>query len=154
MLVRELAGIRQRPDDALMRCEVAEALNDWLENDVKPEAEAQLQSAITEIHHIAPNCRRIAGPHLSQHSFANAVDITAFRLKDGQRLTCLRDGTLLRLMFRRFGSASIGAHAVIFPYLWARLQLHTAITSILILAPCRHVAKEIHEADLATIVQA
>ena len=92
VLVRELAGIRLRPSGALMRCEVAEALHTWLERDVKPEAAIHLQSSIKEIHHIGTyNCRRIAGSRrLSQHSFANAVDITAFRLDDGRRLTLLR----------------------------------------------------------------
>ena len=91
VLVRQLAGIELRPNAALMRCEVAEALNTWLEDSVKPQAEQLFSSPITQVRHMGTyNCRRIAGSeNLSQHSFANAIDISAFRLSNGQRLNLL-----------------------------------------------------------------
>ena len=145
VLVRELAGIRLRPDGALMRCEVAEALHKWLEQEVKPEAQTHLQSPIKRVHHIGTyNCRHIAGSRtLSQHSFANAVDITAFRLEDGRKLTLLKgwnaEDEAVRHFWQRIHRRSCRHFSV---SLAPTIIKPMKTTSILILAPCVRAARE------------
>ena len=104
VLVRELAGIELRPQAPLMRCEVAEALNAWLEKDVKPLALEALGSPITQVRHMGTySCRSIAGSrNLSQHSFANAIDISAFRLANGKRFDLLKGWDAQNLQVQKF----------------------------------------------------
>jgi len=92
VLLREVAGLPLRPNAALMRCEVAEALNTWLEESVKPQALNHFDAPLTHVQHMGTyNCRRIAGSeNLSQHSFANAIDISGFHLANGRRLNLLK----------------------------------------------------------------
>ncbi len=71
---------------ATLRCEMAEAIVNWVRQDLAPGASA-LGGAVAGIENYdSYDCRgrnRIAGAKLSEHGRANALDIRSFRLKDG-----------------------------------------------------------------------
>ena len=92
VFVDQLAGVPFRPQSPIMRCEVAEQLNTWLEEAVQPQATDLLSAEITEVGHLGTySCRTIGGNSsvLSQHSFANAIDVAWFDLSDGRRIRLL-----------------------------------------------------------------
>jgi hypothetical protein len=77
---------------ATLRCEMAEAVTDFVRDDVAPAAAAMgaPPSAIENVD--SYDCRsrnRVAGARLSEHGRANALDIRAVKLRDGRvvRLT-------------------------------------------------------------------
>jgi hypothetical protein len=88
-------AIAWRPDGLGTACAVAAALAMWEWNVVQPAAERRFGRAVVEIEHFGSySCRRMygrgAGPW-SEHARANAVDIAAFRLADGRRISVLAD---------------------------------------------------------------
>lgn len=97
--VRFTAGgaraISYRPATLGMSCPVAASLALWEWDAVQPAARELLGSEVVAIDHLGSyNCRRISGRSTSdwsEHARANAVDIAAFRLKDGRRISVLRD---------------------------------------------------------------
>ena len=72
-------------------CPMTAALEDWLRDVVQPIAMARFGQPVAQIDTMgAYSCRAIDGHRsnrLSEHSFGNAVDIGAFRLADGARIT-------------------------------------------------------------------
>ncbi len=72
---------------ATLRCELAEAVVDWVRQDLAPGASA-VGGALSAIENFdSYECRsrnRVAGAKLSEHGRANALDIRSFRLKDGR----------------------------------------------------------------------
>lgn len=76
-------------------CAVAAAFSLWLQQGVQPAAQAQLGSGIARIEHFGTySCRRLYGRPdgpWSEHATGNAIDIAAFILKDGRRISVLRD---------------------------------------------------------------
>ena len=88
VVVDRLAGLSIRPARPVLRCEVAEQLDGWLREAVVPTGADLLDSEIASLGHIGTfNCRTIANSSiLSQHSFANAIDIAWVDLADGRRL--------------------------------------------------------------------
>jgi hypothetical protein len=76
-----------------MRCPLARAFAQWVRESVQPEAERRLGSAVRRIESFGTYaCRPVngqAGARLSEHAFANAVDVAAFVLADGRRVTVL-----------------------------------------------------------------
>jgi hypothetical protein len=72
---------------ATLRCETAEAIVAWVRDDLVPRT-ATLSSPLTTIENFDSfECRgqnRVAGARLSEHGRANALDIRAFRLKNGE----------------------------------------------------------------------
>ncbi len=83
----ELVSIGQNPEVALsppaiVRCDLAETLVNWLENDLQPLAKKHLKSAIIKIETMSSyDCRNAYGrktTRLSEHGLANAVDIGGF----------------------------------------------------------------------------
>ena len=72
---------------AKMRCEMAEAITDFVRDDLAPAA-AALGSPLRAIeNHDSYDCRgrnRVIGAKLSEHGHANALDIRSIRLKDGR----------------------------------------------------------------------
>ena len=72
-------------------CPMTAALEDWLRDVVQPIAMARFGQPVAQIDTMgAYSCRPIDGHRshrLSEHSFGNAVDIGAFRLADGARIT-------------------------------------------------------------------
>jgi len=76
-----------------MRCGLARAFIGWVDNAVAPAAYQQLGSQLVKIETFGTYaCRQVAGTsRLSGHGIANAVDVSAFVLADGRRVS-IRDG--------------------------------------------------------------
>ncbi|HYJ31139.1 MAG TPA: extensin family protein [Allosphingosinicella sp.] len=78
-----------------MRCPLARTFAAWVREAVQPEAQRRFRSPVRRIESFGTYaCRPVnsqAGARLSEHSFANAVDIAAFVLADGRRVTVLDD---------------------------------------------------------------
>jgi hypothetical protein len=73
-----------------MRCPLARAFAAWVREDVQPEAARRLGSPVRRIESFGTYaCRPVnsqAGASLSEHAFANAVDVAVFVLADGRRI--------------------------------------------------------------------
>jgi hypothetical protein len=72
---------------ATMRCEMAEAVADFVRHDLAPAADAMGSPLRAIANHDSYDCRgrnRVAGAKLSEHALANALDIRSVRLKDGR----------------------------------------------------------------------
>jgi hypothetical protein len=84
-----------RPADLGTSCPVAAALALWDWNVVQPAALQHFGQRVAAVDHFGSySCRRIYGRAQgawSEHSTANAVDIAAFRLEDGTRISVLGD---------------------------------------------------------------
>lgn len=87
--------IRLAPSDLGMSCPVAAALTVWEWEVVQPAAQRHFGQKVAEIEHFGSyNCRRMynrEGASWSEHATADAVDIAAFRLADGTRITLVGD---------------------------------------------------------------
>lgn len=74
---------------ATLRCEMAEAVADWLREDVAPAAQ-KLGAALRAVDNFnSYECRsrnRIPGAMLSEHGRANALDVRGFKLADGRAI--------------------------------------------------------------------
>lgn len=83
------------PAGAAMSCESALAYAVWNRQIVDQAAIELLGSPVVHVEHLGTySCRAIAGdgPHpLSQHAFANAIDIAGFRLADGRHISVEKD---------------------------------------------------------------
>ena len=83
------------PDTPAVSCPVAAALELWRHDSVAPAARSILGSDIARIEHLgAYSCRRMYGgtdSPWSEHATANAIDIAAFVLEDGRRISVLGD---------------------------------------------------------------
>lgn len=83
------------PDTPPVTCPVAAALEIWRRNSVVPAARDLLGSDLARIEHLgAFACRRMYGGaegRWSEHATANAIDIAAFVLEDGRRISVLSD---------------------------------------------------------------
>lgn len=83
------------PDTPPVTCPVAIALEIWRRDSVAPAAKAIMGSELARIEHLgAFSCRRMYGGSegaWSEHATANAIDIAAFVLKDGRRISVLAD---------------------------------------------------------------
>ena len=79
---------------ATLRCEMVPTVDRWVQTVVAPAAERHLGSPVTSLRVAASySCRSInsqRGAKLSQHAFANALDISAFILADGRVVTVKR----------------------------------------------------------------
>jgi hypothetical protein len=97
--VRLTAGGSRRigfaPRDLGVACPVAAALAVWEWEAVQPAARRHFGQRVTEIEHFGSyNCRRMnnrEGASWSEHATSDAVDISAFRLEDGTRITIVGD---------------------------------------------------------------
>ena len=76
---------------ATLACPLVSALEQWIANSVQPAAMRWFGSPVVEIKQIsAYSCRGINGDpraHISEHAFGNALDIAAFTLADGRKIT-------------------------------------------------------------------
>ena len=74
-----------------MSCPLARQFARWVREDVRPAAERHLDSPVRRIETFGTYaCRNVNGSgRLSEHAFANAVDVSAFVLADGRRITVL-----------------------------------------------------------------
>lgn len=88
-------AIAYRPASLGVSCPVAASLALWEWNGVQSAARELLGSDVVRIDHLGSyNCRRISGRSTgdwSEHARANAVDIAGFGLRDGRRISVLRD---------------------------------------------------------------
>jgi hypothetical protein len=80
---------------ATLACPIVSALDRWLADSVQPSAMRWFGARVVEIKQIsAYSCRGMNGnsrAHISEHAFGNALDISAFILADGRRVT-VKDG--------------------------------------------------------------
>ena len=80
---------------ATLACPIVSALDHWLAESVQPAAQRWFGARVVEIRQIsAYSCRGMNGnphAHISEHAFGNALDIAAFTLADGRRIT-VKDG--------------------------------------------------------------
>jgi hypothetical protein len=83
---------------AILRCAMASAIADWIRTDIAPLA-ASLGSVISDLDNFDSfECRgrnRVLGARLSEHGRANALDVRALKLANGQSIT-LVDRTVSR----------------------------------------------------------
>lgn len=88
-------GWTLRPAGAATTCPVAAAYVLWLERGVQPAARTYLDSPVVAVEHLGTrNCRRIAGSaSWSEHASGNAIDVAAFVLADGRRVSVRHDWT-------------------------------------------------------------
>jgi Extensin-like protein C-terminus len=80
---------------ATLACPIVSMLDRWFAESVQPAAQRWFGMRVVEIKQIsAYSCRGMNGSphaHISEHAFGNALDIAAFTLADGRRIT-VRDG--------------------------------------------------------------
>jgi hypothetical protein len=80
---------------ATLACPIVSVLDRWLADSVQPAAMRWFGQRVVEIKQIsAYSCRGMNGnpnAHISEHAFGNALDIAAFTLADGRRIS-VRDG--------------------------------------------------------------
>lgn len=89
------AGVTLSPARAEATCAVDAAMAWWLRHGVQPQAEAIFSSKVVRIEQLGTyNCRRIGSGDKgswSEHATGNAIDVSAFVLANGRRIT-LRKG--------------------------------------------------------------
>ena len=80
---------------ATLACPIVSVLDRWLADSVQPAAMRWFGARVVEIKQIsAYSCRGMNGnphAHISEHAFGNALDIAAFTLADGRRVS-VKDG--------------------------------------------------------------
>jgi hypothetical protein len=86
MILEDHTEIAVEPP-ATLRCEMAEAVTDFVRRDLAPAAVAMGSPLSAIENHDSYDCRgrnRVAGAKLSEHGLANALDIRSVRLRDGR----------------------------------------------------------------------
>ncbi|MGK7753732.1 MULTISPECIES: extensin-like domain-containing protein [unclassified Roseovarius] len=79
---------------ATMNCRTAQTLNAWVKNDMKPivgDTGGGVVSLKVAAHYVCRTRNHKRGARLSEHSKGNAIDISAFRLRDGTDISVLND---------------------------------------------------------------
>ena len=101
--------LRYEPAAPPLACPLVAGLVLWEREVVEPAAERRLGVRVIAIDHYGSySCRRMYGRSTgdwSEHARARALDVAAFRLSDGRRITMARD-------WARKGSASLFLHEV------------------------------------------
>lgn len=76
-----------------MTCPLAASFTAWAKHAVAPAAKAYLDSEVVRVETMGTyNCRNVNGGRsgrLSEHAFGNAIDVSAFILKNGRRISVL-----------------------------------------------------------------
>jgi hypothetical protein len=79
---------------AILRCPMVNTVDDWVRQAIAPAASRHLGSPVVQIKVAASySCRTrngITGGKLSEHGLANALDVSAFLLADGRKITVRR----------------------------------------------------------------
>jgi hypothetical protein len=90
-----MTGFPLRPASPPTTCAIAAGLSLWIDRTVKPAAHDLLGTDVARIEHFgAYSCRRLYGRATgpwSEHATGNAIDVAAFVLADGRRVSVLRD---------------------------------------------------------------
>jgi hypothetical protein len=85
--------IRLKPS-ALLRCPMIPQVERWMRDTAAPAAQYYFGSPLVEISVAASySCRpmnHVSGAKLSEHGYANALDVSAFTLADGRKITLKR----------------------------------------------------------------
>ena len=93
-LVTSVGPVAVKPA-ATLACPIVSVLDHWLDESVQPAAMRWFGARVVEIKQIsAYSCRGMNGnpnAHISEHAFGNALDIAAFTLADGRRIS-VKDG--------------------------------------------------------------
>ncbi len=80
---------------ATLACPMVSALDQWITGSVQPAAVRWFGQPVVEVKQIsAYSCRGMNGnprAHISEHAFGNALDVAAFTLADGRKVT-VREG--------------------------------------------------------------
>jgi hypothetical protein len=80
--------------EGTLTCPMYAAVDKWLEEVVQPAAMARFGQPVIELRTMGTySCRSMnnrRGARLSEHSFANAIDVGGFRLQDGSVVTVLK----------------------------------------------------------------
>lgn len=106
--VTSVAGVALS-QPALVRCETAIALRQWVETGAKPALEtrkAKLSEMKVAAHYSCRTRNNQPGAKISEHGKGRAIDLSAFRMSDGTEITVLSDwgrgkaGTALRSMHK------------------------------------------------------
>lgn len=83
------------PGNSVMSCAVAAGLVRWQEFGLTQAASEELGSPLEQVEHLGIfSCRRTYGSNTgnwSEHATGNAVDVAAFVLEDGRRISVLED---------------------------------------------------------------
>lgn len=86
-------GSVQFSQSATMNCGMAEPLKDWLEDEVQPAAQRTFGESVVSVDVAASYACRPRnnqwGAKMSEHGFGNAIDISAFTLESGRKVTVL-----------------------------------------------------------------
>lgn len=101
------ANVMLVPRSAQATCAVDAGLAWWLRHGVQPAAQSILGSHVVRIEHFGTtSCRRIGGgEQWSEHARGNAIDVSAFVLADGRRISVRAD-------WQRAGDAATFLHTV------------------------------------------
>lgn len=92
--VSSVGGARLHVDT--VSCQTAAALALWMIHEVQPLAMSLFGQRVTSLEHMGTySCRNIVGnpfwkDRRSEHATANAIDISAFTLENGQKISVLR----------------------------------------------------------------
>ncbi len=82
-------GVDVRPP-ALLNCRMVVALNQWVEKTLQPTSREMFGAPVTRLHGASGySCRnRYGNPNdkISEHAFANAIDVTGFDLANGRTI--------------------------------------------------------------------
>ena len=92
--VSSFGSVALKPS-ATLACPIVSVLDRWIADSVQPAAQRWFRVRVVEIKQIsAYSCRGMnsnPSAHISEHAFGNALDIAAFTLADGRRIT-VKDG--------------------------------------------------------------
>ena len=107
--VHTVAGVRLS-QSSLMNCKTAQALKTWVERGVKPAF--RKRGPVVEMkvaaHYACRTRNSQRGARLSEHAKGNAIDISAFKMKDGEVITVAQgwgNGTTLRPLRKAWSTA-------------------------------------------------
>jgi hypothetical protein len=98
---------------AVVNCNIVTKLHDWIRDSLQPAAERALRSRITRIITVSSyDCRNRIGStntRISEHAYANAIDISAVVTADGRTIDVLTNwGPTARDLQKRSASADDG----------------------------------------------
>lgn len=89
----ESVGAVSFSQPATLNCGMAEPLREWLDNTVQPSAQRLFGERVVGVDVAASYaCRprnNVRGAKMSEHGFGNAIDISAFTLESGRKVTVL-----------------------------------------------------------------
>ena len=96
VLVKSIGGADKVSFDPplVLDCAMVVALDRWLQDSVQPAAREEFSSPVSKIIGSSYACRNVynlPNGHLSQHAFANAIDLAMFVLADGRKVDVTHD---------------------------------------------------------------